>query len=185
MEINNKLESVETINKLGLNRFPEELFKRGDEEKIKKFVKSYPAKYYAIRDKSKSGGKFKLKVKKDNIIEETKEYDLFSINVSSANYAGNQQMVGEIRISDNDEIYMIMTTDPNASLRDAYKKPEMNISTNIFDNKTINKIPQFNYLYDFIVSNNLLNVIVEFALYDIPVGIKQERIIIYELRTNY
>ena len=62
MQIKNKLESIETINKLNLNRFPEKLFKVGEENKVLNFLKQYPAKYYAIRDKSTSGGIFKLKV---------------------------------------------------------------------------------------------------------------------------
>lgn len=185
MEIRNKLESMEVIQKLNLNRFPEELFKKGEIEKIQSFIEKYPAKYYAVRDKSKSGGIFKLKVEKENIIEETKDYELFTINVSSANYAEYQQMVGEIMISKDNEVYFIMTTDQNASLRDAYKNPEINLRTDIFNDKALSEIPHFDYLYNFIVDNSLLNVVVEFALYSVPLGINRERIIVYELRTAY
>jgi hypothetical protein len=31
-------------------------------KKVQEFIEKYPAKFYAIRDKSKSGGMFKLKV---------------------------------------------------------------------------------------------------------------------------
>lgn len=54
MMISNKLESMKKINELGLNRFPEQLFTDNEQERVKEFINSYPAKYYAIRDKSKA-----------------------------------------------------------------------------------------------------------------------------------
>ena len=50
MIIRNKLKSIKKINELGLNKFPEQLFKKGDEEKVRQFLIYYPAEYYAIRD---------------------------------------------------------------------------------------------------------------------------------------
>ena len=58
MLIKNKLESMKKIGELGLNKFPEQLFKAGEQEKVKEFLDCYPAQYYAIRDKSKAGGIF-------------------------------------------------------------------------------------------------------------------------------
>ena len=185
MQMKNKLESIEAINELNLNRFPEKLFKAGEENKVLDFLKQYPAKYYAIRDKSTSGGIFKLKVNYNNVLDEIKEYNLFTINVSSANYVDNQLLVGEIEILSNDEVYAVLTTNPEASVRDALQNPEFNIKTNIFDDTTLNKIPHFNFIYEYIISHNLKDIIVEFALFNKEVGIKQERIIIYELRTHY
>ena len=62
MEIRNKLESIKKITELNLNKFPEQLFRNNEETKVKKFLEIYPANYYAIRDKSNSGGIFKIKV---------------------------------------------------------------------------------------------------------------------------
>ena len=62
MIINNKMESIKKINELGLNMFPEQLFRENEQAKVKEFLDKYPAKYYAIRDRSKAGGIFKLKV---------------------------------------------------------------------------------------------------------------------------
>ena len=56
MRIASKLESITQIEKLGLNKFPEQLFKANEYRKVQEFLKRYPAKYYAIRDKSKAGG---------------------------------------------------------------------------------------------------------------------------------
>ena len=184
MVIKNKMESINVINKLGLNKFPEQLFKKNENDKIKEFTKKYPAKYYAIRDREKPGGVFKLKVEKDNIFDEIKNYNLFSINVSSANYVKNQLLVGEIEILSNNEVYLIASTNPEYSVRDALKNPTYNLKTNIFSKK-LNNIKHFEEIYSYIIKNELKDIIVEFALFDINVGINKESIIIYELRTNY
>lgn len=172
MIIKNKLESIDKINELGLNKFPEELFKKNDDERIKKFIENYPVNYYAIRDRSKASGNFKLKVDFDKVLEEIKEYNLFTINVSSANYVNNQLL------------YATLSIDPTASVRDALRNPTFNLKTDIFDKK-LNKIPHFDYIYQYITNNNLQNVIVEFALFNKEVGIKKEKVIVYELRTHY
>lgn len=184
MEIKNKLESVRRINELKLNRFPEQVFHKGEERKVQEFLKMYPVSYYAIRDKSRTGGVFKLKVDYDKVLKEISEYDLFSINVSSANYADIQLLVGEIEFLSNNDVYVILSTDPDASVRDALNKPEFNLKTDIFD-RSLNAIPYFDYIYQYIISNGLYDVIVEFALFDKEVGINNEKIVVYELRTHY
>lgn len=182
--ISSKLESMKKINELGLNKFPEQLFTDNEQERVKKFINSYPAKYYAIRDKSKVAGIFKLKVPANEVLIEIQGYQLFTINVSSANYVENQILVGEIQILSNGEVYAILSVDPSASVRDAIRNPTFNLKTDIFD-KQLNVIPHFDSIYKYIVEHNLQNVIVEFALFDENVGINSEKIIIYELRTHY
>lgn len=184
MFIKNKLESMKKISELGLNKFPEQLFKAGEQEKVRGFLTCYPAQYYAIRDKSKAGGIFKLKVPASDVLAEINDYDLFTINVSSANYVENQLLVGEIEILSNGEVYATLSVDPTASVRDALKNPTFNLKTDIFDKK-LNRIPYFDLIYEYIINHNLRNVIVEFALFDKEVGIKKEKIIVYELRTHY
>lgn len=184
LNIKNKMESIEMIQKLNLNKFPEQLFKKNDEKCVLLFLKKYPAKYYAIRDKSKAGGTFKLMVESDKVLDEIKDYDLYTINVSSANYVENQLLVGEIQILSNNEVYLTLSTDPKASVRDAIRNPMFNIKTYIFDNE-LNSVPYFDEIYQYISDNELKDVIVEFALFNKKVGIKNERIIIYQLRTDY
>ena len=184
MFIKNKLESMKKISELGLNKFPEQLFKAGEQEKVREFLTCYPAQYYAIRDKSKAGGIFKLKVAANDVLAEINDYDLFTINVSSANYVENQLLVGEIQILSNGEVYATLSVDPTASVRDALRNPTFNLKTDIFDKK-LNKIPHFDLIYEYIIAHNLQNVIVEFALFDKKVGIRKEKIIVYELRTHY
>jgi len=184
MEIKTKLESIKKINELKLNKFPEQLFNKGEEQKVQEFLQKYPARYYAIRDKSKSSGIFKLKVDYDKVLEEISEYNLFSINVSSANYVDNQLLVGEIEFLSNGEVYAILSTDSTASVRDALRNPTFNLKTDIFD-KILNRIPHFDFIYQYIIFNGLSDVIVEFSLFDKEVGINNEKIVVYELRTHY
>lgn len=184
MIIKSKLESINKINELGLNKFPEQLFRKNEETKVQEFIEKYPANYYAIRDKSKAGGIFKLKVDYDKVLEEIKDYNLFTINVSSANYVDNQLLVGEIEFLSNGEVYAILSINPAASVRDAIQNPTFNLKTDIFD-KRLNKIPHFDFIYQYIMNNNLQDIIVEFALFNKEVGIKKEKVIIYELRTHY
>lgn len=184
MKIRNKLESVEKINELKLNKLSEQVFNKGEEQKVQEFLKKSPARYYAIRDKSNAGGTFKLKVDYDKVLQEIDDYNLFSINVSSANYVDNQLLVGEIEFLSNGEVYAILSTDPNASVRDVLKNPTFNLKTHIFDKK-LNEIPHFDYIYNYVVSNGLSDVIIEFSLFDKEVGINDEKIVVYELRTHY
>lgn len=184
MVIMNKLESINKITELNLNKFPEQLFRKNEETKVLKFLEKYPANYYAIRDKSKSGGPFKLKVAYNKVLEEIKGYKLFTINVSSANYIDNQLLVGEIEILSNWDVYAILSINPTFSVRDALSNPTFNLKTYIFDKK-LNEISNFNFIYQYISENNLYDVIVEFSLFNKEVGIKKEKIIVYELRTHY
>ena len=62
--------------------------------------------------------------------------------------------------------------------------PTFNLKTDIFD-KRLNEIPYFDLIYQYIINHNLQNVIVEFAMFNTEVGIKKEKIIVYELRTDY
>lgn len=184
MKISNKLESAKKINELSLNKFPEKIFKKDDKESVLEFIQKYPAKYYAIRDKAQAGGAFKLKVLKENILEEIKNYKLYSINVSSANYEDNQILVGEIMILSNNDVYLALSTNKSYSVRAAVLDPEFNLKTNIFD-KVLNKIPYFDIVYDYVITNGLQDAIVEFSLFNKNVGIKNENIVIYEIRTDY
>ena len=43
----------------------------------------------------------------------------------------------------------------------------------------------FDLIYQYIVNHNLQGVIVEYALFDTEVGINNEHIVVYELRTHY
>ena len=185
MEIKDKLESIETIKKLQLNKLKEGLFRKGETEKVKEFLNSCSEHLFCIRDRSKTGGNFKFNVEKKDVLKEIEGYDLFTINVSTGNYEGHQLLTGDIKISKDNSVYMTLSTDPNASVRSAYDKPDFNSNTDIFNDALLNKIPGFDFLYQYIYEHNLVDIVVEFSLFDIDVGINSEKIVIFELRTHY
>ncbi|MDE6583496.1 MAG: hypothetical protein K2K31_02475, partial [Clostridia bacterium] len=119
----NKLESLSLIDELQLNKFPEKLFNSFNEKEILDFVKTYPAKYYAVRDKSKAGSKLhRLKVEPKDLVNYLKNSNYFTINVSSANYVENQLCVGEIIIDTDMNVSLIASNNPEYSIRaDSYK----------------------------------------------------------------
>ena len=72
----------------------------------------------------------------------------------------------------------------NISNREAMQMPKYNIwNHNLAEDKDPN-IRGFNEVVDYIISKELLGMVVEFSLFEIPVGVNKERIIIWELR-NY
>lgn len=184
MKISNKTESAQAIKALGLNELPTGIFKKGQTAEVLQFLKQYPAKYYAIRDRANAGGIFKMPVKAEDVLKEIKGYSLFSINISNLNYANSQLLTGEIQIKD-DMIYAIGSTNSTYSLRDAYKDPTFNISTNILDDATLSKIPHLDKVIQYILDHGLQGLIVEFSLFDKKVGTKNDYIVVYELRTEY
>ncbi len=185
MKIRNKLESIEIIKDKKLNSFPEKLFKVTDIEDIKQFLSEYPAEFYAIRSKEIVGcKKNNFKVPKDKVLEEIKNFNLFTINVSSYNYVSNFVLIGDIMIGKNNEVWFIGSTNSNFTGKMAEQYPDFNYSTDIFD-KRLNRIPQFDLIYSYIVDHDLMDVIVEFAIYDKPVGIYKEQVIIFEIRTEF
>ena len=185
MQIKNKLESIKHIKEQKLNQFPEQLFHSGEDEKIIMFLNNYPAKYYAIRSKEIVkclNNDYKVPVQ--NVIEKAKQFDLFTINVSSYNYTNNMILIGDIRIGSDNSVWLIASTNKNYTGRMAEQDPDFNYSTNIFD-KHLNNVSGFDYLYAYIIKHNLQDVIVEFAIYDIPIGTYNDNVIIFELRTDF
>ena len=99
MKICTKIESYNKIIELNLNRFPEKIFKKSQTKEIQTFIKQHPARYYAIRDKSKPGGEFKLKVEKQNIFNALSAVELVASEL--AYYDGIIAKYGESAPRDN------------------------------------------------------------------------------------
>lgn len=118
------------------------------------------------------------------MISEISNFNLFTINVSSYNYMSNFILIGDIRIGSENEVWFIGSVNPNFTGKMAEQHPDFNYSTDIFD-KRLNKIPGFDLIYGYIINHKLIDVIVEFAIYDKPVGVYNEQIIIFEIRTEF
>lgn len=185
MKVRNKVESIKIIRQNKLNSFPEKLFTKNQEEDVIKFIKENPAEYYAVRSKEIVGCKknnFKTPI--NEVLNEIKNFNLYTINVSSYNYTSNLVLIGDIMISKNNEVWFIGSTNQNFTGKMAEQYPDFNYYTDIFD-KRLNTIPDFDLIYTYIVEHDLVDVIVEFAIYNCPLGIYNERIIVFEIRTEF
>lgn len=185
MKVRNKIESIKLIKQKKLNSFPEKLFNESNIEQVDDFLNEYPVKYYAVRSKEFVGcKKNNFKVLKEDVMDEIKNFNLFTINVSSYNYTSNLLLIGDILFGSNSEVWFIGSTNPDFTGRMAEQYPDFNYYTDIFD-RQLDLIPGFDLIYRYIVDNGLIDVIVEFALYDIPVGIYNEQIVVFEIRTEF
>lgn len=185
MKVRNKLESIQIIKQKKLNSFPEKLFTKSQSSEVMDFLKRYPAEYYAVRSKEIVGcKKNNFKVPREEVINEIKNFNLFTINVSSYNYTSSLVLIGDIMIGKNNEVWFIGSTNPNFTGKMAEQYPEFNYYTNVFD-KRLNSVPGFDLIYEYVVKHDLVDVIVEFAIYDQPLGIYNEQIIVFEIRTEF
>lgn len=185
IQIRNKLESLKYIKEFNLNILPEEYFEGYDKQKIKQFIETYPAEFYAIRDKEKSASsKHQLAVPYSEVVDYCKDLRKYTINVSSYCYRNNQICVGEILIYDNMDIEYIISNNPNFSVRDAYRKPDYKGKTDIYDKK-FTHIKGINEIVDYILSHDLTNIIVEFTVFNCKLGRNNEKVVVWELRNKY
>lgn len=185
MRVKNKLHSIELIKALNLNRFEEELFKSDEDDKVMDFINKYPYEFYAVRSKSIVGcKKNSFKTPRNEVLDICKLFDLFSINVSSYNFCDNLILIGDTRISKDNEVWLIASRNKNYTGKMAELDPDYNFKTDLFD-KRLDKVPSFDLIFKYIVDHSLLDVIVEFAIYDKPIGINKEQVIIFEIRTDF
>ena len=183
IEIKNKIDSLKYIHKLGLNNFYEKVFTKYQEKEIIDFMDKNPVKYYILRDKIKSGAKVYFNITRQEVLNHYKEYALFSLDVASYNYRDNKILTGDILISRDNNFTITASSNKECDLR-SFPEPSYIFSSDIFD-KRIKHIPGSNKIIDYIYKHELFDIIVEFCVFDIPLGINNEYVIIYELRTHY
>ena len=185
IEIKTKQESLRLINSLKLNKLPEIYLKRFNEKEVLKFLKEYPAEYYAVRSKSQAGSKiFNFKVERNDVVSYVNSLTEFSINVSSFGFSNHQLCTGEVRVGWDMSISVCVSNNPEFSARDAGLMPDYNFISTI-DDVRVKKIKGLKEVIDYIFKHELFDVIVEFAAFDILLGTRNENVVIFELRTAY
>lgn len=184
--IANKQQSDYLIKKLGLNRMVEGLFnKNSSKDDVVNFLGKYKYDYYNIRDKSSPAGKFMYKLSKEEIIDNLDNYkDKFSIYESLAEADKRLILQGEIEISEDFIMTASLSDVKEIPNRVAMRDPKFNLYNYDLKEKREPSIKGLSKIIDYVVIKELLNVVVEFSLFEIPVGVNQENIIIWELR-NY
>lgn len=183
--IRNKYESDYMIKKLGLNRMSEKIFTDNSTlDELKSYLEENTYKYYNIRDKSVSGGNFLYMLTKDEVLLKSKRYKRYAVYESLAIADDRLILQGDIEI-DRDFIMRASLSDiKGISNRIAMEKPVYNIYNYDLKEKRDPPISGLSKVIDYISQNSLIDMVVEFSLFEIPVGINQENIIIWELR-NY
>ena len=183
--IRNKYQSDQTIKVLGLNRVAEKIFfKDAAVDELIKFLIQTNYSYYNIREKSNSAGKFKYKLTKSEILEISSDYYNFSVFESLAEADNRLILQGDIEIDKDFIMRASLSTIKNISNRIAMQEPEYNIYNYDLKEQKEPNIKGLSKVIDYVSRHNLIGMVVEFSLYEIPVGINRENIIIWELR-NY
>ncbi len=114
----------------------------------------------------------------------SKKYKRYAVYESLAIADDRLILQGDIEI-DRDFIMRASLSDiKGISNRIAMEKPVYNIYNYDLKEKRDPPISGLSKVIDYISQNSLIDMVVEFSLFEIPVGINQENIIIWELR-NY
>jgi len=188
MIIKNKKQSIAKIKELGLNYFNEEVFNVHDLDKIKEFFDNNIVKEYCMRDPDATNGKFFFVKNYEEAFEKLDNYkENVTICVSSNEYDDDIVLLGDIKVKRDytgDIVDITARTDKDADHRNIYENPEYNLHTNLEDNRVWN-IPGFSQIIRYITEHELYDLVVEFVVYDCPVGVKKEKVAIYEIRSEY
>lgn len=186
MEIKNKLEASLQLKRMNLNYIKQEVIYISQIELAKKFIEENPAKEYCMRSLDEAMGEYFFVTNYEELVECAKSYgERFLLGLSTRPYAKNIVLLGDIKVDkDRNIVDLTARTDENANHRNVYDKPDFNLHTTL-DDDNLWDVPGFMNLIDCISKNSLYNMVVEFGVYDLPLGVKNEKVVIYEVRTNY
>lgn len=147
-------------------------------------------KKYNIRDNTNYSGKFTTGIPFENLREELKNYSncRVRINENIAEYDNDNIIVqGDIVLYSDFTVKATISSVKGITQREASNNPEVFeiIDCNIVTERFISKYKrELEKVLDIICKNNLLNVIVEFGVYDRAIGVNNDNIIFWELRTR-
>lgn len=181
--IKNKIQSTYEIRKRGLNHIAEKIFGEDSISELESFLNENPRPYYNIRDKSCSIGKFLYRLTRDEVLAHSKDYKMFSVYESLCDADEKLVIQGDIFISKDFEMIASLDDRKGIPLRFATIEPKYNLSIDLKERREP-PIPGLTEAIDYIIKHGLLNMYVELSVYEICVGIKQENILVWELR-NY
>lgn len=179
MNIRTKAGSDEMITKLGMNKMLEHKGMKGLEE----FLSASGHEYYNIRDKSTAMGNFQYKLTGQEVLEVAPKYLEFSVYESLAEADKGLVLQGEIQIDSGFNMVASLSNLKEISNRKAMELPQITICTNLVEGK-MRYVPGLDQVIDFMCENDIIGPIMEFTLYNQPVGVNEEELLIWELR-NY
>ncbi len=185
LKICDKVESANYIYRFDLNRLPEAIFTPQMQEEVEIFLNRYPAKYYSIRDKTQTNSpKRNHRASKEDILKAYKDIPISAIGVGLANYIEDQVLIGNLVVRKNGDIFFEGTDEKIVSVRDAVNHAKYRMQTDITDKKLKYRNGLIDAI-DYVLEHHLEEVIVEFSSFSRPIGIHQDKVLIWELRTDY
>lgn len=182
-KILNKQQSNEEIIKRDLNRIEIKIFNGNEIDLLTMYLEESNHAYYNLRDMSSSMGKFLYKQTKEQILLHSQNYKQFSVYESLCFADEFLVLQGDVFINDQFELIASLDDRKYISNREATKNPKYSLSLDLKELKEPN-IKGLTEIINYITKHELFGCYVEFSIFDIPVGIHKENIIIWELR-NY
>ena len=181
--IRTKEQSKNKIAQFNLNRVPEIFIDKSDRKSMENFFVANKEDVFVVRDAEHSSSRYFYVRSVDECYENAQYFAGKVIVAVSINSYKNKVLLGAIEITD-DTVRICATTNAQLDHRTMYNgEAEFNLNTDIFD-KRLSDIPEFDFLYKYVTENDLCGYTVEFTIYDRPVGVRKERIIVNEIR-NY
>ena len=110
-----------------------------------------------------------------------------TIGVSYNEFKEDLILVGDIIVHkdfSSQSVDLTARDDIEATHRNIYENPKCNIHADIEDDR-LWKIPGMSKVMKYIADHELYNVIIEFSVYDMKLGVNKENVVISELRTTY
>lgn len=189
LEIKNKKQSVEIMKKLNLNYFPLQVFDKKDLDGIKNFISNNPSKEYVVRTTDDVKGMFfyaESYAKIKNLLVFFKKN--ITLSVSYRPLQKHIVLVGDIKVEKTeDEVLVNLTASSNTEIdnRKVYDEAEFNFKQEDVKSDNLWSINGFAEILEYIIDNNLFDLVVEFTVYDIPVGRNNQNVLISEIRGQY
>ena len=182
-KIRTKKESRDAIISLNLNTVPEIFIEKHETEKMQKFFDDYKEDLYILRDADRSSSRYEYIKSYEECIEKAQLFSGRVILAVSINTYKEKILLGAMEIGSDNNIKICATENKSLDHRTMYGGAEYNFESDICD-KRFSKITGFDDVYGYLIRNNLIDITVEFTLYDRAVGTKNEKIVINEIR-NY
>lgn len=188
MKIQDKSAGLKLLKAYDLNVVPSQVVFVDELSTAKDFMEKYPANEYCMRNlNSVLGGVHFVK----SFVEFKKyvgEYETsLLLSVSMRDYNENKVLLGDLRINKaTNTIELTAKDDENADHRNLYDNPKY-----VINGKTLDEVldmDDIDGLADvllYAIKHALYDMYIEFVVFDRPVGTKGEKVLIYELRTDY
>ncbi len=107
-----------------------------------------------------------------------------TIDESYRPYKEDIVLVGDINIHKSGRVDLVARDDIEATQRNIYENPKYNLCASLEEDKLWD-IRGFDKIARYISDHELYDVICEFSVYSIRLGVNKENVVISEIRTDF